>query len=185
MNAMRVSQLDAEPVTYEEYLRWPETNVPTEFVDGYAIVSPAPGLRHQDAIGRLHILLHHAVPPGLKVILSPIDWVLRRHPLLVRQPDLAVIDPAREPGPRLTVPPVLAVEVLSPTSRERDLISKRAQYAEAGLDWYWLVDLDVPEVAVLRRRGDRFEAVASAQGDELLHLAEPFPVELRPADLAP
>lgn len=79
----------------------------------------------------------------------------RRDPLLVRQPDLAVVDPEQQPGPRLTAPPLLAVEVLSPTSRERDLVAKRAEYAAARLDWYGLVDVDVPEVLVLRLHGGR------------------------------
>ena len=36
-------------------------------------------------------------------------------------------------GPRLADPPVLAVEILSDSSQERDLVIKRREYAEAGL----------------------------------------------------
>lgn len=184
MNAMRVSELDGPPVTYEEYLRWPETNEPCELVDGRVVVSPSPGLRHQRAVVQLAVLLDAVVPADHAVVVSPVDWVLRKHPLLVRQPDLAVIRAELLPNPRLLTPPLLAVEVLSPTSRERDLITKRVQYAEAGLDWYWLVDIEAAEVLVLRRKRRLFVAHASARGEELLTVDEPFPVQLRPSDLA-
>jgi Uma2 family endonuclease len=134
-------------------------------------------------VARLHLILQAALPPPLQVIEAPVDWVLRRAPLPVRQPDLAVIDPREVAGPHLTDPPVLAVEVLSPTSRERDLITKRAQYATAGLDWFWLVDLDRPQILVLRRKGELFSAHARAEGRDVLSVVEPFAVEVRPADL--
>lgn len=183
MNAMGVSDLDSRPVTYGEYLRWPETNVPCEFVDGRPVVSPSPALRHQDAVFRLAVILQAAVPPGLTVVVSPLDWVLRREPLVVRQPDIAVIRTELMSDPRLLEPPRLAVEVLSPTSRERDLVTKRTEYADAGLDWYWLVDIDAPEVLVLRRSGSSFITHASARAADLLAVDEPIRVELRPADL--
>lgn len=182
MNAMRAPELDSPPVTYEEYVRWPETNVPCEFVDGRAVVSPSPEVRHQRAVGNLYVLLASAAPAHLTVIPSPIDWILRKRPLLVRQPDLVVID-ADYPHPRLLTPPRMAVEVVSPTSRERDLVTKRAQYAAAGLDWYWLVDIDPPQILVLRRHDTGYEAHASAEGEELLSVDTPFPVALRPRDL--
>lgn len=183
MNAMRAPELDSPTVTYEEYLRWPETTVPCEFVDGRPVVSPSPALRHQVAITELVRRLGSRVPPQLMVVVSPVDWVIQRDPLLVRQPDLVVID-ADYPHPRLLTPPYLAVEVVSPTSRERDLVTKRAQYAAAGLDWYWLVDIDLPQILVLRRDVTAYATHASTTGDDVLTVDEPFPVRLRPSDLA-
>ncbi len=183
MNAMRAPELDSPTVTYEEYLRWPETTVPCEFVDGRPVVSPSPALRHQQAVGELFYLLRAGIPPGLTVLTSPVDWVLQREPLLVRQPDLVVID-AGYPHPRLLTPPHVAIEVVSPTSRERDIVTKRSQYAAAGLDWYWLVDIDLPQILVLRRDGTTYATHASARGDQLLTVDTPFPVRMRPSDLA-
>lgn len=180
---MRMSELADRLVTYEDYLRWPETTVPCEFVDGRVVMTPSPGVPHQRAGVRLTAILTAASPAELEVLVSPIDWVLRRDPLLVRQPDVVVIDRALGDQVHLTAPPVLAVEVVSPTSRERDLITKRAQYATAGLEWYWLVDLDGPQVLVLRRANGDFERHAFAQAGELLAVEEPFAVALRPEQL--
>jgi Uma2 family endonuclease len=183
VNAMRATELDRLPVTYEEFLGWPVTATPCDVVDGQPIVSPAPDLRHQIAVARLHVLLQAVAPPPLLVIESPVDWVLRRTPLLVRQPDLAVIDPTAVSGPHLLAPPTLVVEVLSAFSQERDLVTKRREYARAGLDHYWLLDPAEPRLLVLRRAGDDLVPHASASGDAVLRVEQPFVAEVRPSDL--
>lgn len=38
----------------------------------------------------------------------------------------------------------LAVEIVSPGSRRMDYVVKRGEYADAGIDHYWIVDLDPP-----------------------------------------
>lgn len=180
---MAAPRLDGTRVGYQEWLGWPETNLPIEVVDGRAIVSPAPATRHQRVVSRLVAILAAAAPPELEVLPGPVDWVLRREPLLVRQPDVVVIEAAAEPPPRLSQPPLVAVEVVSATSRERDLVHKRDEYATAGLAWYWLVDADVPQVLVLGSRGGAFQDAASAVGQQPCELTAPLPVTLRPADL--
>jgi Uma2 family endonuclease len=180
VNAMRA--IDAPPVDYVEYLSWPERNLPLEFVDGRPIVSPSPTRAHQRAVTRLLRIIEPALPPGLEVLPGPLDWVLRRDPLTIRQPDL-VVSNSEDASPRLEHPPLVAVEILSETSRERDLVTKRAQYARAGLSWYWLVDLDLPQIAVLQNVDGLFRDHASATGDDRLQLTEPFEVVIRPTDL--
>ncbi len=39
---------------------------------------------------------------------------------------------------------VVAVEILSPGSRRMDHVLKRAEYADAGIPHYWIIDLDEP-----------------------------------------
>lgn len=179
---MAPPRLDDTRVGYDQWLAWPETTLPAEVVDGQAIVSPAPESAHQRVAFRLARILAAAAPAGLEVLPGPLDWVLAREPLRVRQPDVVVVDADPLP-PRLTEPPLIAAEVVSPTSRERDLVHKRAEYAAAGLAWYWLVDPEVPQVLVLGNTGDAFEVVVSATGDERAEIAEPFTVQLRPTDL--
>jgi Uma2 family endonuclease len=175
--------VDAAPVTYEQFLVWSETNLPTEFVDGHAIMTPSPTGEHQLVVSRLTVALNNGLPPGLEVLPGPLDWLLRREPLLVRQPDLAVVTVEQVRSIPLERPPLLAVEILSPTSHERDLVAKRAQYAAAGLNWYWIVDPAGPQVLVLRRDDDRFVTAAKATGAEVLRIREPVTVELRARDL--
>ena len=84
----------------------------------------------------------------------------------------------------LADPPVLAVEVLSPSTRRTDLVRKRAAYERAGLPHYWLVDPVVPSLTVLERVGGRLVEVLAVKDDEVVELARPFPVSLSPASVA-
>lgn len=59
-----------------------------ELIDGSLIVSPAPQIRHQDAVMRLGVLLFEACPPELKVLSAPVDVVLADDSVI--QPDLLV-----------------------------------------------------------------------------------------------
>lgn len=50
-------------------------------------------------------------------------------------------------------PPDLAMEIVSPESVERDYERKRAQYEQAGISEYWIVDEDLKKVLLLRLDG--------------------------------
>ena len=133
-----------------------------ELVDGQPVFMSSPGVLHQRVSHRLSRILETACPPGYEVLPAPMDWVLWEVPqATVRQPDLAVV--RYEPGdrPRLVEPPLLVVEIVSPTSQERDLVAKRRDYARAGAEHYWLVDPQTPLVVCLRRRdADGYDEVA-------------------------
>jgi Uma2 family endonuclease len=44
----------------------------------------------------------------------------------------------------------------SPDDRERDLVTKRAEYARARIPEYWIVDPQEGRITVLRLEGDRY-----------------------------
>jgi Uma2 family endonuclease len=74
-------------------------------------------------------------------------------------------------GPkRLDGAPDLVVEVLSPSSRRRDLGEKRARYELLGVLEYRAFDTDAETTLVFRRDGDRFlpPILLSAEADDRL-----------------
>lgn len=112
------------------------------------------------------------------------EWVLWQQPRLqIREPDLLVIPRAEARAPRLMRAPLLAVEILSPSSFGRDAVTKRREYAQAGLDHYWIVDPETPQVAVYRRNGDVFGLVTHAIGDTEIVIEEPMSLRFRPSDV--
>jgi Uma2 family endonuclease len=124
-----------------------------ELLDGEVHVVPAPSLAHQVIVVELVTALRvwareRRHVPAPRVLVGPVDVRLDAHTVV--QPDVAVwtraLDLARSPGP----PPQLAVEVLSPTSRRRDVGPKRAAYARACVAELWLVDPDTRSVTALR-----------------------------------
>jgi Uma2 family endonuclease len=170
------------PLTYDEVRQFPDDGYRYELVDGELLVTPAPNTAHQRAISRLMVLLAAAVPEGTEALVGPVDWYVR--PTTYFEPDLVVVRrDALGDGQRLLEPPVLAVEVLSPSTRHRDVGLKLRAYEDAGLAWYWVVDPVEPRLIVHRLVDGRFARQASVVGDERFVSDEPFPVDVTPAQL--
>jgi Uma2 family endonuclease len=92
-------------------------------------------------------------------------------------PDLAFLsneDLLRFTGPRLPVPPTLLVEVATDSSTERDTVRKKAVYYEAGVPWYWIVNLVSEQIEEYRHSLESYELVSR------VGLHEPFAPALFP-----
>ena len=63
-------------------------------------------------------------------------------------------------------PPDLVIEVVSPSNRGRDLLTKRSLYARAGVREYWLVDPEARTIEILTLDRDAFHLAVAASGDE-------------------
>ncbi|WP_333414800.1 Uma2 family endonuclease [Microcoleus sp. MOSTC5] len=109
--------------------------------------------------------------------------ILREGDAANRYPDLVVLRPEHIllTATRLTItqtmpPPQLVVEVVSPgrVGRDRDYISKRAQYAARGIPEYWIVDPQEEIVAVLRLESGEYVEVGVFQGEQAL-ISPTFP----------
>jgi Uma2 family endonuclease len=48
------------------------------------------------------------------------------------------------------------MEIVSPDNPERDLVEKVADYAEAGIPEYWIVNPDAQAISVLKLEGDAY-----------------------------
>ena len=80
---------------------------------------------------------------------------------------------------------MLAVEVISPSSRLIDPSLKKAAYARLGVRWFCLIDPDPQHPALTAYELDRdgYREIASVSGDEPLVVGEPISVTIVPADL--
>lgn len=170
-------------LTIEDVLALPQDAPRVELRDGVMIVVPSPTIGHQD----------------ISFMLSA--W-LRRHSPATYRPSAAVgvavdIDTTLEPDVVLLLREgiesnnhyfrpeqvVLAVEIVSPSTRRRDRLEKPALYADAGIPHFWRIEQD-PHVHVFAYSLDkdrRYQLVADS--DDKIVLAEPFPIELAIADL--
>ncbi|BCJ38167.1 hypothetical protein Athai_56700 [Actinocatenispora thailandica] len=169
------------PWTVDDLARLPDDGLQYELFDGMLVVSPAPLPAHQSAVSELHVLLHAGCPPDLQVFVAPLNYQPDR--FTSAQPDLLVAQ--REHGEEHDVrrPLQLAVEVLSPSTRRKDLTVKRETYARTGVAAYWIVDPDKESIRVLELTDGAYEQVGEVTGDERLTVEHPFPVTLHPASL--
>ena len=75
-----------------------------------------------------------------------------------REPDLLVLRDRSDPRRRnrYWLGADLVVEVVSPDDPDRDLVEKRADYAEAGIAEYWIADPRDETLTVLVLRGEAY-----------------------------
>jgi Uma2 family endonuclease len=161
-------------LTYEDYLYFPEDGRRHELIDGEHYVTAAPNLKHQTSALNLAGDLRNFVRPRDlgRVWMAPIDVVLSKFDVV--QPDLLFVSKARlhlaAGGANLQGAPDLVVEVLSPTTRRTDAITKRHLYEKFGVLEYWMVDPELETIEIYRLVEGTFrrEAELSTEREDVL-----------------
>ena len=158
------------PFQYEDLLNMPDDGRRYEVIEGELAVSPSPKWWHQRLVVRMIAFLARAEAAGFgQAGTAPMDVVLAEHSVV--QPDAFFI--AR---PHLGIAaedhvrgaPDLVIEVVSPSSRRRDVITKRRIYERFGVRHYWIVDPDEETVRALTwKDGAYTEPVTLRAGDAL------------------
>lgn len=171
----------SRPLTADDLAAVPDDGHRYELIDGTLIVTPAPSWRHQRVVARLLRTLMDAAVDGLEVLAAPFDVRLADDTVL--QPDVLVCRVSDLTQRNLPVAPLLAVEVLSPSTRLIDLNLKRARYEAAGCASYWVVDPDAASIVAWELRDGAYVEVAAVAGDEPFTAARPVPVSLTPQSL--
>jgi Uma2 family endonuclease len=129
-------------MTYEEFLEWHPDAGMAEWVNGEAFVMAPPATVHQ----RLAYFLARCISSfsdrrGLgEVFIPPFQMRLSGSG---REPDVVFVgveNLSRVGEQYLSGPADLVVEVVSPDSRRRDRVEKLAEYEQAGVREYWVVD---------------------------------------------
>ena len=117
------------PLTVADLDRTPDDGRRYELVDGVFTVSPAPFIPHQVVLQELAVVLHAALPDNLAIVPGP---GVRMSDITELIPDLVVIGRQQLAGPRLTTPPLLAVEVRSRSRALFDMNTKKAPCTSAS-----------------------------------------------------
>ena len=167
--------------TVDDLRHLPDDGLQYELADGVLLVSPAPRPVHQRAVGRLLVALHAACRPDLEVFVAPVDYQPTDRRSL--QPDLLVVRREDVGEQVIEKPLLLAVEVLSPSTRAKDLLVKRVLYADSGVAAFWSVDLDVPSITGWRLEEGAWVDEQVAVGDEPFVVQAPFPMTVVPSTL--
>ena len=130
--------------TLDDYYALPAEHR-AELIDGVFYDMAAPSAIHQLVLGQLFRLFsdcvdQHDMP--CTVMIAPFDVRLDRDNYTMVQPDLMII--CKTIGisgmDYLEGPPDLTVEILSPSTRSKDMLLKLYKYEKAGVREYWIVD---------------------------------------------
>ena len=139
-------EIDLAPIeghwTAEQYLLLTySTNKLIEFTDGYIEVLPMPTKYYQAISKRLFLALLLIMQRiGGDVFYAPLRLQVR--PGKFREPDLLLVldkDDSRAQN-EFWMGADLVMEIVSPDNPERDTVEKVADYAEAGIPEYWIVN---------------------------------------------
>jgi len=183
MNAMTSVIPHGRPFTVDDLEGMPDDGNRYELIDGMLLVTPAPGWPHQEMGAELffQLRLHH--PADLRVLPAP--FAVRTAFDSEVQPDVIVTRYVDLTPKNLPVAPLLAVEVLSRSTRLKDLNLKKAHYERIGVASYWILDPTEPGALTafeLDAEG-RYQHLAHVEGDEEFVATRPFPVTVVPARL--
>ena len=137
--------------TLEDYLALPDERR-VELIDGVFYDMSAPTVSHQLIAGEIHRVIanyiHDHKGPCVPAI-APCDVQLDCDDKTILQPDVFITcDRSKFHNARLFGAPDFIIEILSPSTRKKDLFIKLNKYQNAGVKEYWVVDLKNREVLV-------------------------------------
>ena len=131
-----------------------------ELIDGVVLMSPRPSLEHQNVSGHLYFELRQQLKDADCKPILEVDLVLANDSLV---PDLMIICDQELQGKRYEKPPLIVMEIISPTSASRDHIIKRRKYEELGIKEYWIISPEEKCVTVFDFTANRHEMYCDGQ----------------------
>jgi Uma2 family endonuclease len=148
-----------------------------ELIGGKPVAAPLAGRVHQTVVMNLLLGLQSVLPADLVVRSGPLpveydaDTVLIPDVLVLSLEDYEADAPLR---------PVLAIEVLSPETRETDLGPKKEAYRAGGCPSYWVFDPEERSVVGWDLVDGEYVEVLRAVGREEGTVRRPYIVTVTP-----
>jgi Uma2 family endonuclease len=139
-------------LTYADWLRLPDDGRISEIIDGDLFVTPTSSIQHQRISRKIAMHVAAFLERSGRGELFYAPTGVRISDDSVVEPDLLVV--LQEHRDRIgdqviDGPPDIVVEILSPGTARRDLVTKREIYSLAGIPEYWIVDSEAANVEVL------------------------------------
>lgn len=141
-------QYGGKKVSYEEFMEiYEKSELRMEYINGEIVLLASPDTFHQDISGNLYMHLRtYLKDKKCKVFYAPFDVHFYKKDLQtpdVMQPDLLIAcdleDTVNEKG-RYMGTPTLCIEILSKSTRSKDMVDKLNTYMLSGVKEFWIVD---------------------------------------------
>ena len=114
--------------------------------DGKLILMESPTITHQRIIAEIHWQISSQIREKkgpCEIFLSPLDVRMVKEENTILEPDLFIVcDSEKTTGKRIEGTPDFVLEVLSPGTRRKDMVTKLGKYMDAGVREYWMIDPD-------------------------------------------
>lgn len=143
--------------TYDDYCLWEGK---WELIEGmpYAM-SPAPVPAHQMINGNLYVVFKEVLNKGCEncKVYIPIDWKISEDTIV--QPDLLIVSKKIEKK-YLDFPPVLIVEILSPSTASKDRGEKMELYQLQQVKYYIIIDPQFKKIEIYQLINSKYQPVS-------------------------
>jgi Uma2 family endonuclease len=158
-------------LTYRDYLTWPDDGRRYELYEGEVYMVPSPSVRHQRISRKLEALLGQFLLENGRgeVFHAPLDVVFSESTVV--QPDVLFISHQRRGiigEQNISGAPDLVVEIISPSTEERDRGIKLQLYRRYGVQECWLIDPEERTVEVLALSPEGYQVLGQYSGNEVV-----------------
>ncbi|HHW31034.1 MAG TPA: type II toxin-antitoxin system Phd/YefM family antitoxin [Clostridiaceae bacterium] len=141
-------QYGGKKVSYEEFMEiYEKSDLRMEFINGEIYLLSSPNIGHQRMLGWLYLALNeYFKDKKYEVFFAPFDVHFRKKDIEepdVMQPDLIVacdVDGNVNEKCKYMGTPTLVVEILSDSTRSKDMVEKLNTYMLSGVKEYWIID---------------------------------------------
>jgi prevent-host-death family protein len=141
-------QYGGKKVSYEEFMEiYEKSELRMEYINGEIVLLASPSTYHQDISGNLYTNLRSYIKgKNCKVFYAPFDVHFYKKDLKtpdVMQPDLLIacdLENNVNEKDRYMGTPTLCVEILSKSTRSKDMVDKLNTYMLSGVSEFWVVD---------------------------------------------
>lgn len=141
-------QYGGKKVSYVEFMEiYEKSTLRMELINGEIYLLSSPNMGHQEILGGLHLIFNEYFKgKKCRVFLAPFDVHFRKKDFKepdVMQPDVLVacdVEGNVNKKGKYMGTPTLVVEILSDSTRSKDLIDKLNTYRLSGVKEYWVID---------------------------------------------
>ncbi len=142
-----------EPICFAEYEAMEKQDGLTyELIDGIVMMSPRPSRAHQRISLRLGAELLHMLDGKIFEPLLEVDLIMEENHMV---PDLMVVCNDALDGAHFDKPPMIVMEIISPSSGSRDYFVKRRKYDQLGIAEYWIISPEEQCIMIIDYANDQ------------------------------
>lgn len=169
-------QYGGKKVSYAEFMEiYENSELRMEYINGEIVLLASPSTFHQDISGNLYVQLRaYFKGKKCKVFYAPFDVHFYKKDLDtpdVMQPDLLIacdFDEAVNEKDRYMGTPSLCIEILSKSTRSKDMIDKLNTFMLSGVKEFWVVDPDKLSVLIYSFDNYNISEYATYRSNEVL-----------------
>jgi Uma2 family endonuclease len=175
-------QYGGKKVSYEEFMEiYEKSTLRMELINGEIYLLASPSMGHQQILGGLYLgFTNYFKGKKCRVFLAPFDVHFRKKDINepdVMQPDVLVacdVEGNVNKKGKYMGTPTLVVEILSDSTRSKDMITKLDTYRLSGVKEYWVIDQKQEQILIYEFENceiGRFQAYGKADAAKSLVFA--------------